>query len=409
VTTGQPLQWTDGRGTDQQPDIHNLNKDNYGAEAQAVLIRTVETHDRIMVDLPYVLVRSGFGRVADSAVRSDQRKDVLYSPHDVSLNDNVLAVVSEYFGRLGPFWDFGSLRSADDEAQSYFAPRPDGSATLDYVIREQGSLEGGRNPKIYGSSNQRDAFLFDGSPSTEATAPKFGEFDYAQGDRLLFTGPENSTIYSQVRYVSDTSSFELVFYSSAQVANNNILAIFDVSAIYNHSSRKWAAGIEVSDPKNANLFLDVNTPTLVDIPVERKYYFSGEGRVELNEEMQGAQFVADYFTSIPYNNRATVINNYNNAVSVQLGKENTVPVIRGFEDGHDKIFLEPGQDRSIWWGESDGNIILYNVENPSNDLHKIAIIEKFEGTFSHADFVTVDDAVEGFPYIDVSADLIVAL
>ena len=410
--TGQ-TQWTDGRGRENQPDSHNLNKDNYGSEEEAVLIRTLETDDRIMVDLPYVLVRSGLGVISDSTVSGDQRMDVLYSPHDVSLDANVLAVVSEYWSRLEPFWNFGSLIRSDGELQSYFAPRPDGQATLDYIVREQEST------KFTGNANQRDVFLFDGTPDTNARQYAFREFEPDYQDRLLFTGPENSTIYWQVKFRSEdqrihgeTHTHELIFYSSPQPTEDHVLAVFEIFATFDYSQRAWSAGPELTSTDKASLFLDLNKPTLVGIPVERKYFFSDGSRVELNEEMEGTQFVTDYFTSIPYNSRATVFASHNEAQSrlgndylVKRGNYDKVPVIKGFEDERDKIALEPDHSRTIWWRESDGNIILYNVANPTNGniAQQIAIIEGFVGTFSHEDFVYTD------PDLSVSSDLIVAI
>lgn len=419
VFSGQRAWRTAGRGTDGAPDTHNLNKDGYGPEAGAVLIQTLETRDRIKVDLPYVLVRRGQGEIEGV----EQRKDVLYSPHDVSLSDNVLAVVSQY-PRYS--WDFGSLSIVSGKPESFFGPRPDGSATLDYVIRDQGVINArsGERQIVDGNSSGRDAFLFDGTPSTKALAPAFTYFDSDQGDRLLFTGDDDATIYWQVKFISEDSNvrdYELVFYDSNQIVDNNVLAVFEVRAIRD-SDREWSAGPEIAN-FNAEMFLDLNKPALVNIPTEHKYYVSGSGRLELNDEMQGTQFVTDYFSSIPYSNREAIVREYNAAAPGHMNKNNKVPVIKGFEDGRDKIFLEPGHARTIWWREEtvlenpryplDSEtmkvIALYNVETPTSASHKIAVIEKFDGTFSHEDFISVDPVAPGFPYIDILPDLIIEL
>ena len=70
------------------------------------MVSALESNDQIRVDLGYVLVRIGTYFTHDG---NTQPQDVIYSPHDVSLEDNVLAVVSEYGLAMGPFWKFGSL------------------------------------------------------------------------------------------------------------------------------------------------------------------------------------------------------------------------------------------------------------------------------------------------------------
>ncbi|WP_438997762.1 hypothetical protein [Candidatus Puniceispirillum sp.] len=414
----ESIQWTDGRGTADQQDTHNLNKDQYGEEADAVVIQSMETHDRIMVNLPHVLVRIRYDATqGPNGQTTSHRKDILYSPHDVSLDDNVLAVVSQYSGD----WNFGSLITVNGQPLSHFAPRSDGGpATLDYIIREEGALNSfGERQVVDGNSNRRDVFLFDGTPSTKAQAPLFASFDSVLGDRLLFTGPEDATIYWQVKFLPGSSSsardYQLVFYNSAQAADNNVLAVFNLYATRSQGA-EWSAGPEITDV-NANMFLSVHSPTLVNIPIEHKYYLSSGSQLELNDVMQGTLFVIDYFSSISYNNREALVRSYNDVAPHYLNKTNKVPVIKNFEDGRDKIVLELDHRGDIWWREEErpkfpGDerradekidvIVLYNTDSPEIDAHKIAIIEEFSGTFGHDDFIFSNGT-------DVDSDLIIPL
>ncbi|MGB1873084.1 MAG: hypothetical protein ACPHQ8_10720, partial [Candidatus Puniceispirillaceae bacterium] len=399
------------QSTVNQSDTHTLDKTRYRTEENADYISGLETHDRISVDLPYILVRHGYDEV--NGVR--QRKDVLYNPHDVSLDDNVLALVSEY-GNLTA-WKFASLRENEG---SFFARRPDGSTTLDYIIREQRDLTGGRkNLTVNGDNEGRDAFMFDGGPSARATAPVFSSFHPDEGDRLLFTG-DNATIYWQVKFISaplNQRNYELIFYSSKEVRDDNVLAVFEIP--FSYYGRAWHGEHGLTTPTDS-MFLPLNKPALETIPAVQRYVSINGIDSELNPEMAGTRYVTDYFTSIPHSDRLATIGSYN--IVTSNSARDKVPVISDFEDGRDKIVLEPADinaGRKIWWSEetmlkfpNDSSsretidvIVLYNVANPNSedDSHKIAIIKEFEGTFSYEDFVSAN------PDIAIPESLIVEI
>ena len=258
---------------------------------------------------------------------------------------------------------------------------------------------------VRGSAYTREAFLFDGTGSSKALAPTFDYFDPDHNaDRLLFTRPENSTIYWQVEFIErvggDRLDYELVFYGSETPADDNVLAIFKIQ-IFKTNSGEITENTSSSAVKNVTntLFLDANRPTLVNIPSEQKYYSNGQNGnpLSLNDEMTGTLFVTDHFSGIPYDQRQNTVDSYNRQNPAST-KANDIPVIHNFEDERDKIVLDQSvisNTNKVWWKQETGShdITLYNTANPTagDKSHIIARIDDFHGTFNHDDFIFSDE------------------
>lgn len=365
--------------------------------------------------------------------------------------DNAFARVEQYSGS----WGFGSLNDVNDQPRSHFAPRPDGTTTLDYVMREGVKPDSGDDPVVNGDQSRRDVFLFDGGGSLKARAPQFARFDFLQGDRLMFTGT-NDKIYWQLNFVSERAltereyelrenaqgenelsenelreyelrEYELIFYKEPNPGSIDFLAVVNIIST-RRKGEGWGDAPEITDVDS--MFLPNYKPTLHYLLVKHEYFINdiNNYKVELNDAMQGGPLVTDHFSGIPYNKppenhpedlsdmRSDIVTRHNNAQNENgtpdRAKEagyDKVPVIRNFEDGRDKIVLESDHARTIWWrmNTTEKELVLYNVANPTdgNLSQQIAIIEGFEGTFNHEDFVFADGNAVSEDLIEVAPEI----
>ena len=152
-------------GQDGAPDIREVDT-TPGSEASADLIENLESHDRIRIDLPHVLVRTK-ARTIDGRYQSVAD---IFSPHDLTFEDNYLAVVvnsslAVLSGIVNP------------SETSYFASRSDEdpSVTKAYHLVErtdERTQVGGPYKMLEHKQTQRDAFVIDKTPGRELDATR---------------------------------------------------------------------------------------------------------------------------------------------------------------------------------------------------------------------------------------------
>ena len=369
------------------PDIREVDT-TPGNAASADRINNLESDDKIRVDLEYVLLKVRVRTIDD---RPQTVVDI-FSPHDLTLEDNYLATV------FNPSYDVTNGIGAP-RGTTYFTTRAGDGTTVTKAYHLVEANE--RNAPLSNNYNRNDAFVIDTTPSDESDAVKITNFRPGEGDALVFTGND---IYWQVKYdaggFGQTPSYKLVFYSTGTVQTNNVLAVLDG---YIHEGDD---GLVFVAP-TADLFLG-NKPNLHVIPIERKHYDTSKfvsifsqstGRDEphyILQPLEGVNFVTDYFNPL-----------YSRFISGVQIRNNEPARITNFEDGRDKILLDVGEINKYWWKEISEErpsaqvgappdtikvIELYNTATPAAGRNDqiIARIMDFDGTFSHDDFIHAD-------------------